>query len=69
MFARILIHSNALPPSPTKQVLYTYSTTFGNAYGDHTIIRGTKGTLYSPGEREAHSSSFSPGPAADGHRM
>ena len=32
-----------------KQVLYTYSTTFGNAYGDHTIIRGTKGTLYSPG--------------------
>ena len=32
-----------------KQVLYTYSTTFGNAYGDHTIIRGTQGTLYSPG--------------------
>lgn len=32
-----------------KEVLYTYSTTFGNAYGDHTIIRGTKGTLYSPG--------------------
>jgi predicted dehydrogenase len=32
-----------------KQVLYTYSTTFGNAYGDHTIIRGIKGTLYSPG--------------------
>lgn len=32
-----------------KQVLYTYSTTFGNSYGDHTIIRGTKGTLYSPG--------------------
>jgi len=32
-----------------KQVLYTYSTTFGNAYGDHTIIRGTRGTLYSPG--------------------
>jgi predicted dehydrogenase len=31
------------------QVLYTYSTTFGNAYGDHTIIRGTRGTLYSPG--------------------
>ena len=29
-----------------KQVLYSYSTTFGNAYGDHTIIRGTKGTLY-----------------------
>src|SRR5262249_13311204 len=26
-----------------------YSTTFGNAYGDHTIIRGTRGTLYSPG--------------------
>jgi len=32
-----------------KQVLYTYSTTFGSAYGDHTIIRGTRGTLYSPG--------------------
>lgn len=32
-----------------KEVLYTYSTTFGNAYGDHTIIRGTHGTLYSPG--------------------
>jgi hypothetical protein len=30
-------------------VLYTYSTTFGNSYGDHSIIRGTKGTLYSPG--------------------
>jgi predicted dehydrogenase len=32
-----------------KQVLYTYSTTFGSGYGDHTIIRGTHGTLYSPG--------------------
>ncbi|HWR51987.1 MAG TPA: Gfo/Idh/MocA family oxidoreductase [Bryobacteraceae bacterium] len=32
-----------------KEVLYTYSTTFGNAYGDHTIIRGTRGTLFSPG--------------------
>ncbi|MCC6390178.1 MAG: Gfo/Idh/MocA family oxidoreductase [Bryobacterales bacterium] len=32
-----------------KQVLYTYGTTFGNAYGDHTIIRGARGTLYSPG--------------------
>jgi predicted dehydrogenase len=32
-----------------KQVLYTYSTTFGNGWGDHTVIRGTKGTLYSPG--------------------
>jgi predicted dehydrogenase len=32
-----------------KEVLYTYSTTFGNAYGDHTIIRGTRGTLHSPG--------------------
>src|SRR5712691_11584012 len=31
------------------EVLYTYSTTFGNGYGDHTIIRGTRGTLYSPG--------------------
>jgi len=32
-----------------KEVLYTYSTTFGNGYGDHTIIRGTRGTLFSPG--------------------
>lgn len=32
-----------------KQVLYTYSTTFGSGFGDHTIIRGTHGTLYSPG--------------------
>ena len=32
-----------------KEVLYSYSTTFGNGYGDHTIIRGTHGTLYSPG--------------------
>jgi len=32
-----------------REVLYTYSTTFGNGYGDHTIIRGTRGTLYSPG--------------------
>jgi predicted dehydrogenase len=32
-----------------RQVLYSYSTTFGNGYGDHTIIRGTRGTLYSPG--------------------
>ena len=30
-------------------MLYTYSTTFGNGYGDHTIIRGTRGTLSSPG--------------------
>jgi predicted dehydrogenase len=32
-----------------KEVLYSYGTTFGNSYGDHTIIRGTRGTLYSPG--------------------
>jgi len=32
-----------------KEVLYTYGTTFGNDYGDHTIIRGTDGTLASPG--------------------
>jgi hypothetical protein len=31
----------------------TYSTTFGNGYGDHTIIRGTRWTLYSPGGRLA----------------
>lgn len=32
-----------------KEVLYSYGTTFGNSYGDHTILRGTRGTLYSPG--------------------
>ena len=32
-----------------KEVLHSYSTTFGNGYGDHTVIRGTKGTLYAPG--------------------
>lgn len=32
-----------------QQVLYTFCTTFGCAYGDHTMIRGTRGTLYSPG--------------------
>jgi len=34
------------------EVLYSYSTTFGNAHGDHTIIRGTRGTLYSPAARQ-----------------
>jgi len=32
-----------------KEVLYSYSSSYGNAYGDHTVIRGTKGTLYSLG--------------------
>jgi predicted dehydrogenase len=32
-----------------KEVLYTFSTTFGSGYGNHTMIRGTRGTLYSPG--------------------
>ncbi|MCX6624750.1 MAG: Gfo/Idh/MocA family oxidoreductase [Acidobacteria bacterium] len=32
-----------------KQVMSQYTTTFGNGYGDHTIIRGIQGTLYSPG--------------------
>lgn len=32
-----------------QQILYSYSTTFGSSYGDHTMIRGTEGTLYSPG--------------------
>jgi hypothetical protein len=32
-----------------QQVLYSYCTTFGNGYGDRTIIRGTHGTLWSPG--------------------
>ncbi len=32
-----------------KEVLYSYSSSYGNAHGDHTVIRGTEGTLYSPG--------------------
>ena len=32
-----------------KEVLYSFSVCFGNGYGDHTIIRGNRGTLYSPG--------------------
>ena len=32
-----------------KEVLYSFSVCFGNGYGDHTIIRGVRGTLYSPG--------------------
>ena len=47
--ARTRTRSSASRRSPKSEVLYTYSTTFGNAYGDHTIIRGTHGTLYSPG--------------------
>ena len=32
-----------------QEVLYTYTTSFGNSYGDHTIIRGTEGTLFAVG--------------------
>ena len=32
-----------------KEVLYSYNSSYGNSYGDHTIIRGTEGTLYSAG--------------------
>jgi predicted dehydrogenase len=32
-----------------KEVLYSFNVCFGNGYGDHSIIRGTRGTLYSPG--------------------
>ena len=32
-----------------KEVLYSYSSSYGNSYGDHTIIRGEEGTLYSLG--------------------
>jgi predicted dehydrogenase len=32
-----------------KQVMSQFTTTFGNGYGDHTIIRGIRGTLYCPG--------------------
>ncbi len=32
-----------------KEVLYSFSSSFGNSYGDHSIIRGTEGTLYAVG--------------------
>ena len=32
-----------------KGVLYSYCSSYGNHYGDHTIIRGTEGTLYAVG--------------------
>jgi len=32
-----------------KEILYSYGTTFGSSYGDHSIIQGTHGTLHSPG--------------------
>ncbi len=32
-----------------KEVLYSYCSSYGNGHGDHTVIRGTEGTLYSPG--------------------
>jgi predicted dehydrogenase len=32
-----------------EEVLYSYASSYGNSHGDHTIIRGTEGTLYSPG--------------------
>jgi predicted dehydrogenase len=32
-----------------KQVLYSFGMTLGSGFGDHSMIRGTHGTLYSPG--------------------
>ena len=32
-----------------KEILYSYGTTFGSSFGDHSIIQGTHGTLHSPG--------------------
>jgi predicted dehydrogenase len=32
-----------------KQVLYSFSMTLGSGFGSHSIIRGTHGTLHSPG--------------------
>jgi predicted dehydrogenase len=33
-----------------EEVLYSYCSSYGNSHGDHTVIRGTRGTLYSRGE-------------------
>ena len=30
-------------------MLYSSCSSYGNGHGDHTVIRGTEGTLYSPG--------------------
>jgi len=32
-----------------EEVLYSYCSSYGNSHGDHTVIRGSHGTLYSPG--------------------
>lgn len=45
-----------------KEVLYSYSTTFGNAAGDHTLIQGTRGTLFSPGGEGSPQWWFTPEP-------
>ena len=48
----------------SKQVLYSYMTTFANAFGDHTIIRGTRGTLHSPGGEGSPQWWFTPEPVS-----
>ncbi|MDQ2901385.1 MAG: Gfo/Idh/MocA family oxidoreductase, partial [Acidobacteriota bacterium] len=45
-----------------KEVLYSYSTTFGNGAGDHTLIQGTRGTLFSPGGEGSPQWWFTPEP-------
>jgi predicted dehydrogenase len=32
-----------------EEVLYSYSSSYGNGHDDHTVIRGTEGTFYSTG--------------------
>ena len=49
-----------------KEVMSQFTTMFGNGYGDHTIIRGTKGTLFSPGGEGSPAVVVS---AGDGERL
>lgn len=39
----------ALATYEEKNLLYSYSSTYGNKFGDHTIIRGKEGTLFADG--------------------
>ena len=47
--ARIRTRSSASPPSPKRRCSTPTAPRSATRYGDHTIIRGTHGTLYSPG--------------------
>ena len=47
-----------------RQVQYSFNTTFSNGWGDHTIIRGTRGTLHSPGGEGSPQWWYTPEPSS-----